>query len=125
MADTHLVGTACELRFAADAILKGYDVYMPCCGTQKGHDVVIQKDGVWSRIQVKKASIQEVATSTIITASINGHRNKAIPKDQYDFLALVSLETHRTWLMPVEEVTTNFTVSKSINKLSDWDGYLF
>ena len=125
MADTHLVGTACELIFAADAILKGFDVYMPCVGTQKGHDVIIQKDGVWSRIQVKKASIAEVATSTIMTSSINGSRNKSIPKDQYDFLALVSLEMRRTWLMPVEEVRTNFTVSKSLNKLSEWDRYLF
>lgn len=94
-------------------------------GTQKGHDIVIYKDGVWNRVQVKKASISELPHSTIMTSSINGHRNKAIPKDLYDSLALVSLEMNKIWMMPVEDVSTNFTVSKSLPKLDDWDKYLF
>lgn len=122
---THDVGTIGELQFAARAIACGYSVYFPANGTQRGHDVVIEKNGQFSRVQVRTVNVMTSHGCSRVQVGTNGCRNKPVPKDSYDLIAIVCLELSMMWLMPQEDVGEVQTISKSIPKLSDWDHYKF
>lgn len=122
---THDVGTIGELQFAAKAISFGYSVYFPANGTQQGHDLVIEMDGQFSRVQVRTVNLMSSSGCTRVQVSTNGCRNKPVPKDSYDLIAIVCLDLATMWLIPQEDVGEVQTISKSIPKLHEWDRYKF
>ena len=120
-----------ELAFAQRAASLGYDIYSPLVGTQKGCDLVAFKDGQFSRVQVKTASLrthkgtdQHYVSSTLCGTATIG-RKRQVAMDEYDHLALVCAELGTVWLIPRADVTQSSTITKSVPKLADWDQYRF
>lgn len=124
---SNVVGAVSELQFATRAVTLGYEVLMPLVGTQAGYDLVIQRDGEYARVQVKTAAVQYTYKNSngTVMAPLCGSRKRHLTYRDYDLLGIVCPQLDRMWLFPQTEITQTQTLAKSLNRLSDWDAFIF
>ena len=122
---THDIGTIGEFQFAAKAIANGFNVYFPANGSQQGHDLIIEKNLKFDRIQVRTVSVTENLRCARVQVNVYGCRNLPLPENSYDYLAIVCSEMNTIWMIPQSHISVERTLSKSLPKLSEWDCYKF
>lgn len=71
MKQEHLIGAAAELYVASRLVALGYAVYYPLV-TQSKADIVIEKGGVFQKVQVKKATRSEANGHPFIQVRLGG-----------------------------------------------------
>lgn len=104
-ADTKTKGSISELKFAAKFIEMGYNILFPY-GENQRYDLVIEKNNVFKRIQIKTASVEKVFIRFSIR-SRDRKTNSTISKNyngEVDYFAVFSPELEKYYLIPIEIV---------------------
>ena len=103
-------GAASEMFCAADLFVKGYLVSKPLRDGSR-YDLIVDRDGVFYRIQVKTLSKSGQAPIGYIKYTEDtygkGLQQRTIPKYQgheFDILAVVDRETKEVYYIPVSEI---------------------
>jgi hypothetical protein len=107
----HRSGAAAELFTAYLLTSKGHAVYFPTV-TQSKCDLVIEMDGVFKKVQVKKATKGHAGDHRFIQIRLGGCGRQEYVDGDFDLLAMVYEE--RLWLFPWEFVKGNTSMSFSI-----------
>lgn len=109
----HLSGAIAELYVAGVLAKKGYTILWPH-GTQCRYDLAIEKAGVFSSVQVKKASWSTTHAFQYLQARISSRNKICRPKyeaGEFDLFAFTDLKT--VWLAPFKELEGNTSVCLS------------
>lgn len=88
MNDRHMTGAASELLVAYKFTKAGYTVYYPML-TQSKEDLVVCKDGKFSKVQVKTATINHTDTGTVQQVRLGGCGRAHYKDGDFDILAVV------------------------------------
>lgn len=89
----------------------GYSIYYPLM-TQSKADLVVERDGVFQKVQVKKATKGEVNGNPFIQIRLGGCGRSTYKEGDFDLLAMVYEE--RLWLLPWELVAGHTSMSFSV-----------
>jgi len=119
------LGAVAELEFAKQAILKGYPVSKPLDGCQPGYDFIVEMPEGLRKVQVKKTCHVEYKGAKRMQVRTTHGGWKPYEEGAYDYLAAVSFEANRIWLIPHSDASAVTGLTKSDRKISDWDKYLF
>lgn len=120
--DTSTIGAISELRFVERCLSKGLFPFKPVVEHFPDYDFVVEIDETLFRVQVKTFRTREVGGYTGLSC---GNLGKYSGRKAYDYMAAVSLDLNRIWLLPVEYVADRHSVSLSIDKLDEWSKYEF
>jgi hypothetical protein len=107
----HRTGAAAELFTAYRLTELGHSVYFPTL-TQSKCDLVVEIDGGFKKVQVKKATKSEARGHQFIQVRLGGCGRQEYVDGDFDLLAMVYEE--RLWLFPWEFVKGNKSMSFSI-----------
>lgn len=88
MDSKHVTGAASELLVAYKFTKAGYTVYYPML-TQSKEDLVVCKDGKFSKVQVKTATALTVGGSTAHQVRLGGCGRASYKDGDFDLLAAV------------------------------------
>jgi len=91
-----------ELRFAAEFIRKGWQVFLPY-GEDGPVDLLIEKESIFKRIQVKSTSPIKGAIHCRIKSS-NNWQVKRYTKKEIDFFGIYDYLNKRGYLIPIEDM---------------------
>jgi hypothetical protein len=97
-------GSAAELYVAARLVDQGYTVLWPLM-TQSRYDIVIEKDGLFQSVQVKKATASKTGEFTYLQARLSTRNKNSRPKyetGEFDLFAFTDME--RIWIAPFSEL---------------------
>lgn len=97
-------GSAAELYVAAKLVDQGYTVLWPLM-TQSRYDIVIEKDGVFQSIQVKKATASKTGEFTYLQARLSTRNKNSRPRyeaGEFDLFAFTDME--RIWIAKFSEL---------------------
>jgi len=97
-------GVAAELWVASKLAELGYSVLWPFV-TQSRYDLVIEKDGVFSKIQVKKATKSKTGKYEYLQSRLSGKNkltNTPYTSKDVDYFAFTDME--KLWLAPFNEI---------------------
>lgn len=100
----HVSGAAAELFVAARLAKQGFNVLYPLV-TQSRYDLVVEKDGVFSRIQVKKATQSKTGPYEYLQARLSSRNKFSKPiyvKGEFELFAFTDMGD--VWLAPFEEL---------------------
>ncbi len=100
----HTTGSAAELYVASKLVGRGYTVLWPLM-TQSRYDLVIDDDGAFSRIQVKKATESKTGAHKYLQARLSSRNKNSKPRyisGEFDFFAFTDME--RIWIAPFDEL---------------------
>jgi len=120
-----------ELRFAAEFVRKGYNVFMPT--TEDGPiDLVIHKENLFKKIQVKSTK-RKNGVLLIKLRSTNNWSNKKYTKSDVDIIAAYDYEHKIGYLLDIKnfegmsEVSLRLEPTKNNqkNKIRSAEKYLF
>lgn len=103
--NTKRVGDISELRVMHDLVRAGYLVSIPF-GEDHRYDIVIEKDGVLSRVQVKTGRLRK---GVVIFNCSSSHAHRGGPSyrmytDEIDFFGVYCPQLDSTYLIPIAEV---------------------
>lgn len=88
MNDRHLTGAASEMLVAYKFTKAGYTVYYPMI-TQSKEDLVVCKDGKFSKVQVKTATVNRSSTGVVHQVRLGGCGRANYKDGDFDILAVV------------------------------------
>lgn len=97
-------GAAAELYVAARLTDMGYTVLWPFI-TQSRYDLVAEKNGVFQKIQVKKATSSTTGNFQYLQARLSGKNkitNTPYKAEDVDVFAFTDMD--RIWIAPYEEI---------------------
>jgi PD-(D/E)XK endonuclease len=97
-------GSAAELYVAARLVEQGYTVLWPLM-TQSRYDIVIEKDGQFQSVQIKKATASRTGEFTYLQARLSSRNRNSRPKyetGEVDLFAFTDME--RIWLAPFTDL---------------------
>lgn len=116
--DTNTKGDIAEISIQADLVKAGYQVLVPLRHSAR-YDLVVEKDGVFSRVQCKWAAVKGGA----ITASLrsihhnaSGRKTSKYTVDEIDFVAMYSVELNASFLVPFGEVAGQALITLRLEK---------
>lgn len=97
-------GTTAELYAASYFSELGYSIYWPMM-TQSRCDFVIEKDGQFLKVQVKKATWSQIGAFKYLQCRLKNRNKHAVwyEEGDYDLLVFISDEKE-LWVAPFEEV---------------------
>ena len=104
MHNNFISGSSAELYAASFFSEKGFNIFWPLL-TQSRCDFVIEKDNIYQKIQVKKATWSRIGNFEYLQCRLK-NRNKYgswYKEGDYDLLVFVSDEKE-LWIAPFEEV---------------------
>lgn len=100
----HRNGAVAELFTAAKIADKGWNILYPLV-TQSRYDIVIEKDNIFYKVQIKKATWSTTGKFKYLQARLSG-KNKLThtpyKREDVDYFAFTDLE--RVWMFPYEEI---------------------
>ena len=102
MSTTKQIANESELRFASEFVRKGWSVFLPY-GEDSPVDLLIYKDKLFKRVQVKAAKPKNGAIACHLRSSNNWQHKKYSKKD-IDFFALYDYENKKGYMIPIEKV---------------------
>jgi len=91
-----------ELRFAAEFTRKGWKVFLPY-GENTPIDLLIEKEGIFKRIQIKSTSPIKGAIHCRIKSS-NNWQVKKYTKKEIDFFGIYDYVNKKGYFIPIEEM---------------------
>lgn len=100
----HLAGQAAELYVASRLGEQGYNILWPLL-TQSRYDLVLEKDGMFWRIQVKKATKSKTGKFEYLQARLSTRNKNSKPQyevGEFEYFAFTDME--RIWLAPFKEL---------------------
>jgi hypothetical protein len=92
-----------ELRFAAEFIKRGWNLYLPY-GEDSPVDLLIQKEGTFKRVQIKATNAKNGTVFCRLKSS-NNWQVKKYSKNEIDFFGIYDAANQQGYLIPIEEVT--------------------
>lgn len=111
MNERHARGAAAELKAAARLAELGYIIYYPLL-TQSKADLVIERDGKFQKVQVKRATRSEAGGNPFIQIRLGGAGRLDYTDGDFDVLAMVYED--RLWLLPWGMVKGKTSMSFSV-----------
>lgn len=100
----HMSGSAAELLVAARLVDKGYTVLWPLM-TQSRYDIVIEKDGNFQRVQVKKATLSKTGEFEYLQARLSTRNKNSRPKyEEGEFDLFAFTDMNKIWIAPFGEL---------------------
>ena len=91
-----------EMRFAAEFLRKGWQIFLPY-GEDGPIDLLIEKDGVFKRIQVKSTSPIKGAIHCRVKSS-NNWQVKKYTKKEIDYFGIYDYVNKKGYLIPIEDM---------------------
>lgn len=91
-----------ELRFAAELLRRGWQIFLPY-GEDSPIDLLIEKDGIFKRIQVKATCPIKGAIHCRIKSS-NNWQVKKYTKKEIDFFGIYDYLNKKGYLIPIEDL---------------------
>lgn len=120
----HYKGAVSELFVQLKMMEKGYDVFTPVM-SQSTVDLVVIRQGVALKVQVKKLTEVTVGTSNFMQARLQGSMNgkylREYDRNSFDYLALTDMKD--IWMVPWELVYSHKSISigSGKRKVREWD----
>lgn len=107
-------GAVAESMFCTWALSVGYDVCFPARGLCPPYDLILHKDGAYTRVQVKRAHYRTRSNVREVRVKLTDRYDQPYKASDVDAFAVVDVEDGRMWLIPIEHTTTNmaFTTGK-------------
>ena len=104
------IGLSTELYVASWYSEKGYAVYWPL-STQSRCDFIIEKDDVFQKIQVKKATWSKTGPYKYLQCRLKNRNKHAswYTEGDYDLIVFVD-DQKRMWIAPFDEVNNLISV---------------
>lgn len=100
----HYSGQAAELYVASRFVALGYNVLWPLM-TQSRYDLVVEKDGVFQRLQVKKATSSKAGPHTYLQARLSNRKKDSVALYlDGEFELFVFTDLKRIWVAPYKEL---------------------
>jgi len=103
-----------ELRFAAEFIRNGWNVFLPY-GDDSPIDLLTQKSGEYKRIQIKATRSKNGVLFGRLKSS-NNWQVKKYSKNEIDFFGIYDAENKKGYLLPIESVEGMTEITLRINK---------
>jgi hypothetical protein len=103
-----------ELRFAAEFIRQGWSIFLPY-GEDSAIDLLIEKDGIYKRIQVKTTRPIAGVIHCRLKSS-NNWQVKKYTKKEIDYFGIYDYQNKKGYLIPIEKVVGMIDVSLRIEK---------
>ena len=106
-------GSAAELYVAAKLAQQGYTILWPLM-TQSRYDIVIEKNGQFQTVQVKKATASKTGEFTYLQARLSSRNKNSRPKyetGEFDLFAFTDMND--VWIAPFEHLKYNTSVCLS------------
>lgn len=103
-----------ELRFAAEFIRKGWSIFLPY-GEDSAIDLLIEKAGIYKRIQIKTTKPIKGVVHCRLKSSNNWQVKKYSKKD-IDYFGIYDYQNKKGYLMPIGRVSGMTEVSLRIEK---------
>lgn len=119
--DSFNLGVAAEFLAASIFIELGYEVFLPFNRRGKA-DLIILKDKIFSKIQVKRANwVQPKHTTSKYLRVMTSSHGVNYSKEDIDYFAFVD-DIHRMWLVPMEIIKDNkiITLDKKTTSKRNW-----
>lgn len=91
-----------ELRFASEFIRKGWNIFLPY-GEDSPVDLLIQKDGVFKRVQIKTTKAKNGVVFCRLKSS-NNWQVKTYSKKEIDLFGIYDAENKLGYPLPIERV---------------------
>lgn len=111
MRKEHRKGCETELLAAFVLTKNGFNVSFPF-GTQSRYDLVVEKDNVFYKVQVKTASWSKSGVNSYLQARLSssnlGNKNKVYQENEVDFFFIS--DSNRSWLIPFKDVQDQTSV---------------
>ena len=103
-----------ELRFAAEFIRNGWDVFLPY-GEDSPIDLLIQKNGEYKRVQIKSTLSKNGVLFGRLKSS-NNWQVKKYSKTEIDYFGIYGAKIKQGYLLPIEKFLGMTEVTLRIEK---------
>jgi hypothetical protein len=103
-----------ELRFAAEFIRKGWNVFLPY-GEDSSVDLLIQKGIDYKRIQIKATRSKQGVIFGRLKSS-NNWQVKKYSKNEIDYFGIYDAERKKGYLLPIEDVNGMIEITLRLDK---------
>lgn len=116
-------GAVAESITITRALERGRDVLVPVRGLAPPFDMVIRgQDGQFYRVQTKRAHERVRGGSRSLRVNCTDSNGRPYTPAEVDLIAVVDVDTHRVWMIPLSRLGKQKTVSVSGGA---YDEYLF
>ncbi|HVY01766.1 MAG TPA: group I intron-associated PD-(D/E)XK endonuclease [Candidatus Nanoarchaeia archaeon] len=114
MTNKKQLGKEGELRFAAEFIRQGWNIFLPY-GEDSEIDLLLQKGAEYKRVQIKSTRSKEGIIHGRIKSS-NNWQIKKYSKEIIDWFGIYDAITKEGYLVPIEKVEGKTEIYLRINK---------
>lgn len=113
MESTHVKGLLGELAFIQEFIKRGYNVLQPI-NPNSSYDLVIEKSGLFTRLQVKYATPR----NNLIRVELSRPKRntRKYPQRGVDAMAIYDSKNRKYYLIPIEKVGMRFNFWLRLNQ---------
>jgi hypothetical protein len=107
--DTNRTGDISVSMLIARLLRVGYEVFLPF-GSHQRYDLLIEKNGIYSRVQVKsgrikKGTVEFNGYSISYKVSLDKRGSRRYTKEEIDYFAIYCAANDKAYLVPIEDVT--------------------
>jgi hypothetical protein len=114
-------GAVAESIVVTRALERGRDVLVPVRGLTPPYDITVRGvDGDFHKVQIKRLHTRVRGSSRTLRANITDSKGNAYSSSDVDIIAVVDVDTHRVWFLPLSELGTQKTVSLTSGKYDRW-----
>jgi hypothetical protein len=114
-------GAVAESITITRALERGRDVMVPVRGLSPPYDMIIRgQDGKFYKVQVKRAHLRVRGGCRTLRVNCTDSRGKPYRKSEVDIMAVVDVDTHRVWMIPLSRLGRQKTVAVSGGKYDEY-----
>ena len=115
-------GAVAESIVCTTALRRGRDVLFPMQGQSLPYDMVIRAtNGKLLKVQVKRAHVRVRNRTRSLRVNIIDSSGRPYSPSEVDIMAIVDVDTFRTWFIPLEDLGGKVTATVSSPK---YDRYI-
>lgn len=93
----------------------------PARGLSPPYDMIVRgADGEFHKVQVKRAHYRTRGRHRTLRVNITDSGGKPYPRKEVDVMAIVDVDTHRVWFIPMAALKRQKTVSLTSGKWDKW-----
>lgn len=114
-------GAVAESIVCTAALARGRDVCFPARGLSPPYDIVVRGvDGLFHKVQVKRAHKRKRGKSTTLRVNITDSKGHTYNTSEVDVIAIVDVDTYRVWFIPLSALAGQKTVSLTSGRWDKW-----
>ena len=115
-------GAVAESIVCTAALRRGRDVCFPAGGLAPPYDMVVRgQNGIFYKVQVKRAHTRVRGGCRSLRVNCTDSSGNPYSPFEVDIIAVVDVDTHRVWFIPIATLGEQKTIAVSGGK---YDGYL-